>query len=46
MRDERAKLLRAIRLMRPEQVADNAVAGQYGAGRSGRKGSTKASWKV
>jgi len=35
VRDERAKLLRAIRIMRPEQVADNAVAGQYGPGRSG-----------
>jgi glucose-6-phosphate 1-dehydrogenase len=35
VRDERAKLLRAIRIMRPDQVADNAVAGQYGPGRSG-----------
>ncbi len=35
VRDERAKLLRAIRIMRPEQVPDNAVAGQYGPGRSG-----------
>ncbi|MDE3194837.1 MAG: glucose-6-phosphate dehydrogenase [Acidobacteriota bacterium] len=35
VRDERAKLLRAIRIMRPEQVAANAVAGQYGPGRSG-----------
>jgi len=35
VRDERAKLLRAIRIMRPDQVAANAVAGQYGPGRSG-----------
>lgn len=35
VRDERAKLLRAIRIMRPDQVADNAVAGQYGPGRAG-----------
>jgi len=35
VRDERAKLLRAVRIMRPEQVAANAVAGQYGPGRSG-----------
>ncbi len=35
VRDERAKLLRAIRIMRPEQVAANAVPGQYGPGRSG-----------
>lgn len=35
VRDERAKLLRAIRIMRPDQVPDNAVAGQYGPGRSG-----------
>jgi glucose-6-phosphate 1-dehydrogenase len=35
VRDERAKLLRAIRIMRPDQVPDNAVAGQYGSGRSG-----------
>ena len=35
VRDERAKLLRAIRIMRPEQVPDNAVAGQYGPGRTG-----------
>ena len=35
VRDERAKLLRSIRIMRPDQVAANAVAGQYGPGRSG-----------
>jgi glucose-6-phosphate 1-dehydrogenase len=35
VRDERAKLLRAIRIMRTDQVAANAVAGQYGPGRSG-----------
>ncbi|MEP6715116.1 MAG: glucose-6-phosphate dehydrogenase [Terriglobia bacterium] len=35
VRDERAKLLRAVRIMRPDQVPDNAVAGQYGSGRSG-----------
>ena len=35
VRDERAKLLRAVRIMRPDQVAANAVSGQYGPGRSG-----------
>jgi glucose-6-phosphate 1-dehydrogenase len=30
VRDERAKLLRSIRIMRPEDVPLNAVAGQYG----------------
>jgi glucose-6-phosphate 1-dehydrogenase len=35
VRDERAKLLRAVRIMRPDQVPANAVAGQYGPGRSG-----------
>ena len=30
MRDERAKLLRAIRIMKPEEVSQYAVAGQYG----------------
>lgn len=30
VRDERAKLLRAVRIMRPEDVAKYAVAGQYG----------------
>jgi glucose-6-phosphate 1-dehydrogenase len=35
VRDERAKLLRSIRIMKPEEVAANAVAGQYGPGRVG-----------
>ncbi len=30
VRDERAKLLRSIRIWKPEEVAANAVAGQYG----------------
>ena len=30
VRDERAKLLRSIRIMKPEEVASSAVAGQYG----------------
>jgi glucose-6-phosphate 1-dehydrogenase len=30
VRDERSKLLRSIRVMKPEEVAENAVAGQYG----------------
>ncbi len=37
VRDERSKLLRAIRAMTPEQVAQNTVAGQYGAARVGGK---------
>lgn len=32
VRDERSKLLRAIRIMKPEDVAGSAVRGQYGAG--------------
>ncbi|HKX00082.1 MAG TPA: glucose-6-phosphate dehydrogenase [Bryobacteraceae bacterium] len=35
VRDERAKLLRSIRIMKPEEVLDNAVAGQYGRARIG-----------
>ncbi len=35
VRDERAKLLRSIRTLKPEDVATNAVAGQYGAARVG-----------
>ncbi len=35
VRDERAKLLRSIRIMQPEQVKDFAVAGQYGPARVG-----------
>jgi glucose-6-phosphate 1-dehydrogenase len=35
VRDERAKLLRSIRIMKPEEVEYNAVAGQYGAARIG-----------
>ncbi|HEY7387168.1 MAG TPA: glucose-6-phosphate dehydrogenase [Bryobacteraceae bacterium] len=37
VRDERSKLLRSIHAMTPEQVAENAVAGQYGPGRIGGK---------
>lgn len=33
VRDERAKLLRSIHIMKPEEVALNSVAGQYGPGR-------------
>ena len=35
MRDERAKLLRSIRVMKPEEVLQNVVAGQYGPARIG-----------
>jgi glucose-6-phosphate 1-dehydrogenase len=35
VRDERAKLLRSIRVMSREEAAQNAVAGQYGPGNSG-----------
>ena len=35
VRDERSKLLRSIRPMTPEQVRENAVAGQYGPARIG-----------
>lgn len=35
VRDERAKLLRSIRVMKEEEVAANAVAGQYGPARIG-----------
>ena len=30
VRDERAKLLRSIHIMKPEEIAANTVAGQYG----------------
>jgi glucose-6-phosphate 1-dehydrogenase len=33
VRDERAKLIRSVRVMKPEEVAANAVPGQYGPGR-------------
>jgi glucose-6-phosphate 1-dehydrogenase len=32
IRDEKAKVLRAIRIYKPEEVAQNTVRGQYGAG--------------
>jgi glucose-6-phosphate 1-dehydrogenase len=35
VRDERAKLLRSVRIMKPEEVLENAVAGQYGPARIG-----------
>jgi glucose-6-phosphate 1-dehydrogenase len=35
VRDERAKLLRSIHVMKPAEVAANAVPGQYGPGRVG-----------
>jgi glucose-6-phosphate 1-dehydrogenase len=35
VRDERAKLLRSIRILKPEEVALNSVAGQYGPARIG-----------
>jgi glucose-6-phosphate 1-dehydrogenase len=37
VRDERAKLLRSIHVMKPEEIAANTVAGQYGDGRVGGK---------
>ena len=35
VRDERAKLLRSIRILKPGEVVDSAVPGQYGAARIG-----------
>ena len=35
VRDERAKLLRTIRIMKPSEVLENSVAGQYGPARIG-----------
>jgi len=35
VRDERAKLLRSVRIMQPEEVAIHAVPGQYGGARIG-----------
>jgi glucose-6-phosphate 1-dehydrogenase len=35
VRDERAKLLRSIHVMKPDEVRENAVPGQYGQGRVG-----------
>ena len=35
VRDERAKLLRSVHIMSPEEVEHDAVAGQYGPGRVG-----------
>ena len=35
VRDERAKLLRSVRILKPSEVAANAVAGQYGPARIG-----------
>ncbi|MCC6861280.1 MAG: glucose-6-phosphate dehydrogenase [Bryobacterales bacterium] len=35
VRDERAKLLRCIRILKPEEVEQDAVAGQYGPARIG-----------
>ena len=35
MRDERAKVLRSIRIMKPEEAAIYSVAGQYGPARIG-----------
>jgi glucose-6-phosphate 1-dehydrogenase len=35
VRDERAKLLRSVRIMKPEEVGLNTVAGQYGPARVG-----------
>ncbi|MBI3684752.1 MAG: glucose-6-phosphate dehydrogenase [Acidobacteria bacterium] len=37
VRDERAKLLRSIRILKEEEVPLHSVAGQYGAGRVGGK---------
>jgi glucose-6-phosphate 1-dehydrogenase len=35
VRDERSKLLRSIRIMKPDDVLDNTVSGQYGPARIG-----------
>ena len=35
VRDERAKLLRSIKILKPDEVAANAVAGQYGRASAG-----------
>ena len=35
MRDERSKLLRSIRVMKPKEVLEHAVPGQYGPARIG-----------
>jgi glucose-6-phosphate 1-dehydrogenase len=35
VRDERAKLLRSIRILKPDEVKDHVVAGQYGPARIG-----------
>src|SRR5581483_11136764 len=35
VRDERAKLLRSIRTLKPDEVLQNAVSGQYGPARIG-----------
>jgi len=35
VRDERSKLLRSIRAMKPDQIRENSVAGQYGPARIG-----------
>ena len=35
VRDERAKLLRSIRILKPDEVSSNAVSGQYGPARIG-----------
>jgi glucose-6-phosphate 1-dehydrogenase len=35
VRDERAKLLRSIHVLKPDEIASNAVAGQYGPARVG-----------
>jgi glucose-6-phosphate 1-dehydrogenase len=37
VRDERAKVLRSIRVMKPDEVPANSVAGQYGPGRVGNQ---------
>jgi glucose-6-phosphate 1-dehydrogenase len=37
VRDERSKLLRSIRLMKPDEIRQNAVAGQYGPAKVGGK---------
>ena len=38
VRDERAKVLRSIRIMKPEEAAIYSVAGQYGPARIGNRG--------
>ena len=46
VRDERAKLLRSIKIMKPEEVPRNAVAGQYGERGRPASGRSRASTRL